>query len=86
MPAPAGQASTATPAAAPAAATGDGKRRDSGVQVTVVPGIARYHRSDCILIRFLSASDLETMALRDAEEAGCMPCKACRPEQELPPG
>jgi hypothetical protein len=80
---PAGRASNATPAAAPAAATGDGARRDRGADVTVVPGIARYHRSDCILIRFLSSGDLETMALRDAEEAGCIPCKACRPEQEL---
>ena len=28
---------------------------------TIVPGIARYHRADCILIRFLGADDLETL-------------------------
>jgi hypothetical protein len=57
---------------------------DPAAEVTVVPGILRYHRGDCILIRFLGGEDLETMARRDAEEAGCMPCKACRPEQKLP--
>jgi hypothetical protein len=52
----------------------------------VVPGITRYHRAGCILIRFLSGEDLETMTKQAAEEAGCVPCKACRPEQELPEG
>jgi len=49
--------------------------------VSVVPGIARYHTTDCILIRFLSAEDLETMTRQAAEASGCMPCRACRPEQ-----
>jgi hypothetical protein len=52
-------------------------------QVTVVPGIARYHNADCILIRFLGEEDLETMTLGRAEETGCAPCRACRPEKEL---
>jgi hypothetical protein len=46
-----------------------------------VPGIARYHTPDCILIRFLSDDDLETMTLQAAEKSGCAPCRACRPEQ-----
>jgi len=51
--------------------------------VTVVPGIARYHKKDCILIRFLGDDDLETMSRERAEESGCVPCRACRPEMEL---
>jgi len=46
-----------------------------------VPGITRYHRSDCLLIRFLSADDLEVMTKTAASEAGCAPCKACKPDQ-----
>jgi hypothetical protein len=66
---------------------GGGKDAPSPVtQVTIVPGIARYHRSDCILIRFLGSEDLETMTRQAAEDAGCVPCKACRPEQELSGG
>ena len=56
---------------------------DRGRRVTVVPGIARYHNADCILIRFLGEDDLETMTLGKAEESGCVPCRACRPEKEL---
>jgi hypothetical protein len=52
-------------------------------EVTIVPGITRYHRSDCILIRFLGPEDLETMTRQVAEDAGNVPCKACRPEQHL---
>jgi hypothetical protein len=50
-------------------------------EVTVVPGIARYHVPGCILIRFLGADDLEVMTRQAAEDAGCVPCKACRPEK-----
>jgi hypothetical protein len=46
-----------------------------------VPGIARYHKADCILIRFLSADDLEVMSRRAAEAADCAPCRACRPDR-----
>jgi len=52
-------------------------------EVTVVPGITRYHRSQCILIRFLGPEDLQTMTLQAAEMASYVPCKACRPEQVL---
>jgi hypothetical protein len=72
-----------TPAAA---AGGEPAQRPDSAEVTVVPGITRYHRAGCILIRFLGAEDLETMTKQAAEEAGCVPCKACRPEQDLPEG
>jgi hypothetical protein len=49
--------------------------------VTVVPGIARYHRSGCTLIRFLGADDLEIMTREAAEAANCVPCRACRPDK-----
>jgi hypothetical protein len=58
-------------------------RRDPSTEVIIVPGIARYHRNQCILIRFLGPEDLESMTMQAAEEAGCVPCKACRPEQIL---
>jgi hypothetical protein len=48
--------------------------------VTVVPGIPRYHRRECILIRFLTDADLQIMSLRAAEAASCVPCKACQPD------
>ena len=49
-----------------------------------MPGITRYHRAGCILIRFLSGEDLETMTKQAAEEAGCVPCKACLPSRTCP--
>ncbi|HKD87384.1 MAG TPA: hypothetical protein VKB62_02530 [Streptosporangiaceae bacterium] len=49
--------------------------------VSVVPGIARYHKSGCILIRFLGEDDLETMSRAAAEESGAQPCRACRPDK-----
>ena len=50
--------------------------------VTVVPGIARYHRSRCILIRFLGEGDLESMTREAAEEASFIACKACQPDKD----
>jgi hypothetical protein len=50
--------------------------------VFVVPGITRYHREDCILIRFLGADDLERMTRAEAEAADCVPCKACQPDKD----
>ncbi len=51
------------------------------IEVTVVPGVARYHRSGCILIRFLGAGDLEIMTRQEAEDAKFMACRACQPDQ-----
>jgi hypothetical protein len=53
-------------------------------EVTIVPGVARYHRRGCILIRFLSDGDLETMTRREAEATVSVPCKACQPDQPDP--
>jgi hypothetical protein len=61
--------------------SGESAAGDDAMQVSVVPGITRYHRSDCLLIRFLSADDLEVMTKRAATECGCVPCKACKPDQ-----
>ncbi len=59
----------------------DPSASDDDMQVSVVPGITRYHRSECLLIRFLSAEDLEVMTRRAATEGGCVPCKACKPDE-----
>jgi hypothetical protein len=67
---------------------GSGERRDdllsagrgsgSG-QVTVVPGVPRYHKQNCILIRFMADEDMQKMTAREAAETGCTPCRACQP-------
>lgn len=63
---------------------GDKARGDASTPtVRVVPGIARYHRSDCILIRFLADEDLEIMSRDAAAAGGCVPCKACQPDQSV---
>ena len=64
--------------AASAAADGSTPLDD---EVTVVPGVPRYHRRGCILIRFLSDGDLETTTRREGEAAGLVPCKACQPDK-----
>jgi hypothetical protein len=56
--------------------------KSAGQAVTVVPGVPRYHRSDCILIRFMGDNDLQKMPVEAAREAGCMPCRACQPDGE----
>jgi hypothetical protein len=48
-------------------------------QVTVVPGVPRYHTDNCILIRFMDDDDVQQMSLKAATEAGCTPCGACQP-------
>jgi hypothetical protein len=50
-------------------------------EVTVVPGVPRYHRANCILIRFMGEKDLVKTTLGAAREAGCTPCRACLPDQ-----
>ena len=47
-------------------------------QVSVVPGVPRYHTSDCILIRFMDDEDVQRMTVAEAEKAGCTPCGACQ--------
>ena len=50
-------------------------------EVTVVPGVPRYHNPPCILIRFMGEEDLNRMPLGEARQGGCTPCRACQPEQ-----
>jgi ribonuclease E len=78
-PVPAGPADAGTAAADGAADTAPGLGPED--QVSVVPGIARYHKADCILIRFLGEDDLEVLTRREAEATGCAPCRACRPDR-----
>jgi hypothetical protein len=54
---------------------------DPSMEVTVVPGVPRYHNASCILIRFMGDSDLDKMTRAAAREAGCTPCRACLPDQ-----
>jgi len=77
----AGADAPAAPGTAAPASDGDGPPAPGRVDVTVVPGVARYHRSECILIRFLGAGDLEIMTRQEAEEAKFVPCRACQPDQ-----
>ena len=75
---PTDEATTITKAVAPAS----GAESDLEVtEVTVVPGVPRYHRASCILIRFMGDSDLDKMTVAAAKEAGCTPCRACLPDQ-----
>jgi len=54
-----------------------------GNAVVIVPGVARYHRTGCILIRFLGGDGLETSTAQAAEAKGCAPCRACEPDKPL---
>ncbi len=74
--APAKPAPTAPAPPKPASAQADLQR-----EVTVVPGVPRYHNARCILIRFMGEDDLSKMTLAAARQAGCTPCRACLPDQ-----
>jgi hypothetical protein len=63
-------------------ATDAGSSESSTKQVTVVPGVPRYHLEECILIRFMADDDLQKMTVKQATEAGCTPCRACQPGTE----
>ncbi len=69
------------PAGEPEAGESEAQPSTGRVEVTVVPGVARYHRRGCILIRFLGADDLEIMTRQEAEEVKFMACRACQPDQ-----
>jgi len=55
-----------------------GNERPASRSVRVVPGVARYHDPECILVRFLPDEDLQQMTAAEAEKAGCTPCSACQ--------
>jgi hypothetical protein len=65
----------------PAADSPAEKPAPGRIEVTVVPGVARYHRSECILIRFLGAGDLDIMTRQEADDAKFAACRACQPDQ-----
>jgi hypothetical protein len=62
----------------PAAAEGDAA--PGAALVAVVPGVPRYHRTDCVLIRFMPEGDVKKLSVEAAKDAGCTPCAACQPE------
>jgi hypothetical protein len=72
-----------TPSADGAAASSADGGQAMDDEVMIVPGVARYHRTGCILIRFLGSEDLETSTRRAAEADGCIPCRACEPDKPL---
>jgi len=84
----AGSGADAGGGSGPASGAGDGRSRSGPAdylddEVVIVPGVARYHRGGCILIRFLGGDDVETSTAREAEANGCVPCRACEPEKPL---
>jgi hypothetical protein len=80
--APASAAATAAPDVPPTTPPApDLPPADLQREVTVVPGVPRYHNAHCILIRFMGENDLEKTTLGAARESGCTPCRACLPDQ-----
>jgi hypothetical protein len=69
-------------APAPAATEPPPAAVDLQQEVTVVPGVPRYHNAQCLLIRFMGENDLAKMTLGAARESGCTPCRACLPDQQ----
>jgi hypothetical protein len=61
-------------------ATAEGGAAPAAGLVTVVPGVPRYHRTDCVLIRFMPEGDVQMLSVTAAKDAGCTPCAACQPE------
>ena len=81
-PSDAAPASSGTPEPAPSAAEPEPAPVDLQREVTVVPGVPRYHDPQCLLIRFMGEKDLDKMTVGAAREAGCTPCRACLPDQK----
>jgi hypothetical protein len=70
----------------PAASYPPGRAAGPGPEtgrVIVVSGVPRYHRPGCILIRFLGQDDVQSTTREAAEASGCVPCRACQPD-DLP--
>jgi hypothetical protein len=76
----ASHAAAASEAGSEPPATGEGEAAPGSDLVTVVPGVPRYHRSDCVLIRFMPEGDVHKQSVAAARDAGCTPCAACQPE------
>jgi hypothetical protein len=80
-PSDAAPASSSTPEPAPSPAEPRPAAVDLQREVTVVPGVPRYHNPQCLLIRFMGENDLAKMTRGAARAAGCTPCRACLPDQ-----
>ncbi|MFC4051499.1 hypothetical protein ACFOY4_17545 [Actinomadura syzygii] len=63
---------------APAESEGD------DLQVRILSGTKRYHRTDCALIEDIGdeADDLESLSRAEAKSRGCTPCLVCQPDRE----
>jgi hypothetical protein len=81
-PAPGADAATDGADAGEAGANDAGSSEGSPKQVTVIPGVPRYHDENCILIRFMADDDVQKTTVQEATEAGCTPCRACQPDTE----
>ncbi len=66
------------PDAEPPAADPADQSAETGL-VSVVPGVPRYHESECVLIKFMPEDDIQHLSIPDARAAGCTPCAACQP-------
>jgi hypothetical protein len=49
--------------------------------VSVLHGVPRYHRPDCVLIRFMPEDDIKRLPAAQAKADGCTPCAACQPAE-----
>jgi hypothetical protein len=49
--------------------------------VAVIRGVPRYHKPDCVLIRFMPEGDSQKLSVAEAKKAGCTPCTACEPQE-----
>ena len=76
----AGRAAAASESGSEPPATAEGDAAPGADLVTVVPGVPRYHRTDCVLIRFMPEGDVQKQSVAAARDAGCTPCAACQPE------
>jgi hypothetical protein len=48
--------------------------------MAVLRGVPRYHKLDCVLIRFMPEGDIQRLSAAQAKAEGCTPCAACQPE------
>jgi hypothetical protein len=76
----AGAAAAASETGSEPPASAEGDAAPGSDLVTVVPGVPRYHRTDCVLIRFMPEGDVQKQSVAAARDAGCTPCAACQPE------
>jgi hypothetical protein len=76
----AGRVAAASESGSEPPVTAEGDAAPGTDLVTVVPGVPRYHRTDCVLIRFMPEGDVQKQSVAAARDAGCTPCAACQPE------